>query len=433
RPPPTTPARVVTHSAADLAAAFVPPQATQAPATQPQTVQNPATGTVAYRVDIHGLNPMYPGAPSDYTFTPVPVNGFPQVVFGEPDGLFAGLPQARVSALTSSSAEVGPCVVAQVHNLQFPAQHELHNVTEAMAEAVRRITGELNPLIVPPEREYQWTNAQGRQPVPITWAILGISEEAVQRILSRSVWSSPRITIRVSAPVIAIGRFMFVLGGFAHDRNNSILNAVFGVFSGAGVLPQILDLVRTNPRFTNITPETAARAILASLEVRVSTLRNGNILAVIFCDPPTELFPRWRVWRNHVADLPYPSTLNSTGLIRRAAPCAGCHSADHAMHLCPFQDVPGWNAPAPGTHWAQPTPGQAPGQTGNNNNNQNPPPPPPPGGASSSRGRVHSSRRTNSSHNFNGYRRDFQGGGPGSGAGAGSGMGSGGGKGAAAC
>ncbi|OJT05924.1 hypothetical protein TRAPUB_3214 [Trametes pubescens] len=400
-PPETTaatPSRPQAQSAADLAASFTaPPNPIQIPTMVGQGVTTNQNANF-------GPHPANPGMGGGITFTPVPPGGFPEVIFPEPDGVFLGLPRERVNALTGDGPDEISAVALQVHNSGFPPPHEVHAITAAITATIRRITGELNPLVVPPEREWSAINDR-RAVAPVTWAVVGISPDSVRRILARSTWSSTTITIHVHEPAIRIGRFMLVVGGFAHDHNGSILNAVFTVFVGPVVLPALFALVQTNPRFANVAPEAAVRAILASLEVRVSTLQNGNLLAAVFCDSPTESIARWREWRDALAALPFPSPLNSTGFARRIAPCAGCHGYDHPTHLCPFQDVQGWNAPPPGSAWRQP--GLAQGTAGQ----QQPPPPPPPGGAMT-RNRSQTMRRNNSSSN-QGPKHDHSNGGPG--------------------
>lgn len=411
-PPPATPAaaRFQSQSASALAAMFIPPLAASTPsnAATPPNGQGPLANTATYLAAHNALNP---GLGGGYTFTDAPDGGFPEVLFAEPDGLFAGLPRDRINAICGG--DIGPAIILHVHNSTFPPQHDLRPLTSSIEGAIRQITGELNPLVVPPERE--WTPGGDRRVNPFAWMVLGISEESAALVLTRPVWSATEITMHVATPHVRINRFLFVLGGFAHDRNHSILNAVWAVFTGPVVLPTILRLVQTHPDHAASTPEEAARAILASLEVRVSTLQNGNIIAAVFCDPPTLSIARWREWRNTITNLPFPNPMNSTGFVRRPAPCAGCHGCDHPTHLCPFQDVPGWNAPPPGTTWGPPPAGQLQGPPAGP-----PPPHPPPGGGAVARSRSQGPRRTNSSNTFVPPRRDYRGGGDGKAGGSGS-------------
>lgn len=354
---------------------------------------------------------MNPGAIGGLAFTPTPVGGFPEVVRAEPDGLLQGLPFARVDAVLDSNRPFGPVVGFQVYNSALPSAHEVRPIMEAASTIFRHVTGEADVVVVAPERE-PTTIHDPRVPTPRTWIIACEDERSVDLALQRGVCSTPIGTILFYRPQVTIGRFMFIAGGFAHDRNGSVLQAIFAVFSGPIIFPIILDLVQSNSRFTSTTPEDAARAVLASLTVRVSTLQNGNLVAAVFCDSPTQSIPLWRDWRDRTASLPFPSPLNSTGTARRPVLCAGCHGADHLTHMCPFQHIPGWNAPAPGTVWRHPAPAQIQGGGG-----QQQPPPPPPAGGAASRGRSGAPRRTNS---FNGMRRDpHWGGGAGAGAGGG--------------
>ncbi|EIW62341.1 uncharacterized protein TRAVEDRAFT_45166 [Trametes versicolor FP-101664 SS1] len=403
-----TPPRVVSHSAAALAASFTPSQPIPIPAGPAQALGS-VVGTATYNA---AVNALLPSAASTLQFTSVPPGGFPTVYLADPDGLFRGMSPARGVALRGEAA----CFIARIHNLNSMTQQEARQATAAIATIVTHTTGESNPLVVAPERDTAVGPHARQGPNGISFGVLGISVESVRAMLHQSTWSTPIGTIHVSPAAIEVSPFMFVVGGFDHDHNGSILNAIFAVFSGPDVLPHIVQLVQTHPMYQNATPEEAARAILASLVVRVSTLQNGNLMAAVYCDPPTLSAARWVEWRARVAALPFPHPLNSTGHARRAPPCAACHGEDHPTHLCPFQYIPGWNAPPPGTTWAQP--GFAPTQGAP----QPPPPPPPPAGGAASRGRAHSGRRNANTPAFNGHRRDYQGGGDGraSGSGAGS-------------
>ncbi|OJT09201.1 hypothetical protein TRAPUB_14347 [Trametes pubescens] len=414
--PTTTPARVVSHSAAALAASFTPSQPIPIPAGPAQPT-GPVAGTATY---LAAQNPALPTAGGNFQFTPVPPGGFPTVWLADPDGLFTGLSPARGVALRGEEA----CFIARIYNLTHMTQHDLRQGAALVGNIVRHVTGETNVLVVPPQADWPITpNAPASRlhPHPLSFAVLGISVESVLRMLRQSTWSTLMGTIHVSRAAIGVTRFMFVAGGFAHDHNGSILNAVFAVFSGPVVFPLITQLVQTHPDYRDILVDDAARAILASLEVRVSTLQNGNISAAIFCDPPTLTPSRWVEWRATVAAVPFLHPLNSTGIARRSIPCAGCHGEDHPTHLCPFQDVPGWNAPPPGTDWAQP--GFGPGHGAPP---PPPPPPPPAGGRAAIRGRSNSSRRGAHPPAFNGHYRDYKGGGDGRGSGSGMGRGNGG-------
>ncbi|OJT09004.1 hypothetical protein TRAPUB_6188 [Trametes pubescens] len=322
-------------------------------------------------------------AAAEHVFTPVPLGGYPEVVLGDPEGLYAGLPRARAAAMQDDST--GPRLAICIWNSTLPNTGDVRPITNALASSIQAATGELDPLIVPPERQWEHVGAGPVQ--PRTWAVLGVSAESAQTLISRRVWSSQAITFFAYSPTNRVlPRFLGIIGGFSHNHNNSIYSAVLSTFRGSRILPAILQLVQTNrDDFEDVRPEAVARLILGSLQVRVSTLQNGNLIGAVFCTSPTRSVSRWREWRDLIVSLAYPSALNTTGSFRRQGLCAACHGSDHLTHLCPFSDVPGWNAPAAGTRWSHPSPGlllPAPGQGA-----PPPPGPPPAPGASSSRGR----------------------------------------------
>ncbi|KAH9848338.1 hypothetical protein C2E23DRAFT_708049, partial [Lenzites betulinus] len=273
-------------------------------------------------------------------YTPTPAGGFPDVVSNEPDTILRGLPGARIAAI--SDPATGESVAIQAYNIGFPSPRDLRPLSSAITEVIQGFTGELNFLLVPPEIEWAVPPERRLEP-PITWIGLGLSRGSIARLVDQRVISTSGVTLFLYRPTASVPRFLFLAGGFAHDHNNSVMHAIWNVFSGPRVLPGILNLAQSNPAYVGMRPEDVARAIIGSLEVRVTTLRNGNIIAAVFCDSPTSSPPRWREWRDSIARLPFPSPFNSTGFARRAGRCHGCHGADHPTYLCPFQDVPGWN------------------------------------------------------------------------------------------
>lgn len=397
-----TPARVVSHSAAALAASFA---VNAHPVPIPGVAQAQTANATTYRPVPGQLNH---GTIGGHLFTDLPEGGFPPIHRADPDGLFTGLTQARGVALREENA-----IIVTVHNLGFPPRQQVRPATRAIMSVIRQITGELNPLIVPPERD--WSAANPRQVDPPAFGVIGLTVEGALRVLARSTWSAPLITIHVASAAVAVTRFMFVISDFSHDHNGSILKSVFAVFSGPAVLPHILHHVQSHPNYADVHESVAASAILASLEVRVSTLDGGALSAAVFCDPPTMVPSRWAAWRARVASLPFNHPLNSTGVVRRLPPCEACGGEDHPTNQCPFQDVPGWNAPAPGTQWSQPgyeaPPDVAPTNAA--------PPPPPTVAHSAPRHRAHSARRGMGPNASAGHRRDQQGAGHGSSNGAG--------------
>ncbi|KAI9069622.1 hypothetical protein FKP32DRAFT_1671216 [Trametes sanguinea] len=272
-------------------------------------------------------------APQGYDWTPTPPGGFPAHDFPDPEHLTRGMAADRLQAL--GREDLDGIVLIEVHGVRNPTPAQTRQITDSLTAAISSITAESAFRVVPPE-----TNSSS------TWAIVRLSPRGVGTVVNRRAWASRPLTFYGYPPRLPIPRFLCVLGGFAHDRDGDILHTVWSTFNGPHILPSILNLVQSNPAYANMSPDEAANAVLSSLEVRVSCLDNGNILAAVYCDSPTASIPRWREWRDAIARVPFRSLFNSTAHARRPTLCDGCHGASHPTHLCPMQDVPGWVAPA---------------------------------------------------------------------------------------
>lgn len=195
--PQPTPARIVSHSAAALAASFTPSQPIPIPVIQPAP-QGPTVGTATY---LAATNAGLAGSIGSFQFTSAPPGGFPEVYLADPDGLFTGLTPARGVALREERA----CFIVRVHNLTNMNHFDVRQAVILITSIVRHVTGELNPLVVPPQPVPPVTPSAPR-PNPLSFAVLGITVESVLRMLRMSTWSTVMGTIHVSRPVIGVSR-----------------------------------------------------------------------------------------------------------------------------------------------------------------------------------------------------------------------------------
>ncbi|KAI0361602.1 hypothetical protein OH77DRAFT_1585680 [Trametes cingulata] len=308
---------------------------------------------VPYTSVLATLTPLTP-APASVgpVFTPPPVAGFELPVQPDPEQLLLGMPRARVAALWGEESDT--LALLHLWSVGYPRPAQIQLLTDALAAALYAITGDVDPFLIPPEQD--WTVPVAQRILPITWVVLRLSKAGTRKLLDGKVWSTPAITFFAYPRAIPIPRYLFTLSGFAHDRDSDIISTVWATITGAKALPATLALLQENPDYEDDTLEAAAEIVLSGLEVTVYRLQNGNLNAAVFCGSPTASVPRWREWRNLLANLPYTSNFNTTGFARRPALCDACHGADHPTHKCPYPDVPGWNAPAPGNGPTFPSP-----------------------------------------------------------------------------
>ncbi|EIW57010.1 uncharacterized protein TRAVEDRAFT_49819 [Trametes versicolor FP-101664 SS1] len=292
-----------------------------------------------------------PYAPQPLSFTPRPEEGWETIHRNDPEELIAGMCPERLRKLWEE--EAARTVLVEFFNIRYPAPHQVRKMTETLTTIIREATHETAFKIIPPEPAW---NADGsRRGEPSAWAVVRLTESGAQQLIERRVLSTPIGTVFTNARAPQIPSYLFTLGGFAHDEDGDIIHTVWETFNGPQILPAIIRLVRGNPAFANLSPEEAAGIILSSLEVQVSTLDNGNLVAAVFCDSPTASMSLWRQWRDEMLSIRFQSLFNSTATPRRLTRCVGCHSASHLTHLCPFPSVPGWNAPPAVVH-EQPNP-----------------------------------------------------------------------------
>lgn len=155
----------------------------------PMSPRGAITGPVTYTAarDIAHLTEQLP----QLAFSPIPDGGYPRVTFADPESILEGLPITRKATLRDP--RTGPFVIVTFWNSGFPSPADLHPMTEAVHEIVHAATGELDPLIVPPE--FDATADRRFIRAPFAWIVLGISEESAKILVERRVWSSVAATL----------------------------------------------------------------------------------------------------------------------------------------------------------------------------------------------------------------------------------------------
>ncbi|KAI9058605.1 hypothetical protein FKP32DRAFT_1680345 [Trametes sanguinea] len=281
-----------------------------------------------------------------YQFTPPPPGGFPHVLFPEHDSLLNGLSELRARAILDPLRNP---VLVQLWNVAYPSHADVANLTSAITGAVQSITGIYNFLVVPPEPI--WAAPGVPNSAPFTWAIFSLPPDAVHRLVDGRVWSAPAITFFAYPRPTGLPDHLFALNGFTNNFEDAILQAVQAVFYSPDAIADLIPLLQTNPDFQGRTINEAVRDFLHTLRVDSIDLRNGQFIATVATQPPSHDPDAWRDWRDRMANLPYPTGLSGTGVRRPPSLCAGCHSAAHPTHHCPFRLIPGWNAPPPGTRY----------------------------------------------------------------------------------
>lgn len=280
---------------------------------------------------------------------PMPTPGslvVPTIAIDDPEMFIRGLSDNWIRAIWMMSPAKQSLPI-YIYNYRFTDSVSFHRLAaKALRAAAISITGNQEVRAVPPEPKRE-DDVRGDE--ALLWALRGLTDGDVHALRSRPVWSFPGITFFVLPKDIGPGRWAFSLEGFLDDDTEAIRRAVQHVLLEADNIELIQKLTRRNPEFRNMSPEQRVQEILASVTVTTWTTSNENVIANVFIHPPTRITRLWRDWIGRLRNRRYGNYTNGTGTVRRLSHCLGCRSADQPTHLCPYQDLAGWNGPDAGS------------------------------------------------------------------------------------
>ncbi|KAH9851090.1 hypothetical protein C2E23DRAFT_860822 [Lenzites betulinus] len=314
--------------------------------TQPSTTQRDRGGSARPMTAEAGapphVTPTTPGA-DGYGFTPEPTEGFPSIHQAHPEGLIEDLALSRIDeAWKQREGTVLFVQIANVGHPDVPLRKPLHDEIYA---AIRHVTGKTDFVPIAPQPE--WVQPPRRAGAPKTWMVFGLDEEDVAELVRLKILSCVWITLFFYERKLVIPKYLFTLTGYTTNHDDDIVSSIRGAFLNDPIFSTIADLVLSHPGLQHLSQHEAAMRIATSVDVRVDQLGNGNMQAAVFCDSPTGSGESWKIWRGNLMKMPFHSRFNPTAVARRIELCLCCHSADHVTHKCPFQHIPGWNAPPP--------------------------------------------------------------------------------------
>lgn len=295
---------------------------------------------------LDALPTMIESASVDLDFpTPMPDNGWPPIERDDPEGILRGLSIPWMQAIWKIHEAKVPLI--EVFNQKYSTNAKLlRELTAAMKTAILKILPNSDPQIIPPEI------APGINPsnkhAPTVWAVRGLNEEQTKILTDGRIWAFKSITFMAYSRTPQIPKWVLSLEGFLENNQANIEATVDSVFYSPNVYNQIVAMARDSPDYAHLDPISAAREILNTLKVTVIALESSSIVANVYIDPPTRNIATWRAWVAELRKMRFGIYLTATAYPRPISWCAGCRSADHPAHLCPFPALPGWRGPQAG-------------------------------------------------------------------------------------
>ncbi|KAI0720601.1 hypothetical protein C8T65DRAFT_735925 [Cerioporus squamosus] len=278
------------------------------------------------------------------SFTIIPLSGSPPIHFDDPETLIKGLASERVHVIFRQPQ--GSLVLIKIFNGGTPRASNVKHQSDVLAESVTAATGAENFIVVPPAQACG--QELSLQDQPTTWIILRLEPEKARMLIEQRVWSSKKVSFLAFNRDLRFDRFIGRVGYYTHNVDGNIETSIRKTFEGPLILPSIKSLVASHPGIAPVNVDATVLRVLDSIRVEVVTYPNGNIVAKVYCDSPTQSIDSWRLWVAYVHTVPMWSDLNPTGSFLRPIRCAGCSAADHPTFSCPVALIPGWNGPTPG-------------------------------------------------------------------------------------
>ena len=229
---------------------------------------------------------------------------------------------------------------------QNSANHE--EIRELIFTAASEITKSVEVEVSAPIASEE---AKKERRFPTVFLIFNLSDDHVNLLLQRGVWSSPAITFRVLPFRPPCPNFMFSIGSISTHSVDTIFPIVQRVWDGPDTKIYITALINAVPEDKRGGVENAICLLMDSMWVeKLETKRAGETIAPhynIYTDSSGIAIDEvWIRLRNHLSARTYSATFQGTGKIKTPPfHCGVCHSADHPRGLCPFPDIPGWNGP----------------------------------------------------------------------------------------
>lgn len=186
---------------------------------------------------------------------------------------------------------------------------------------------------------------------PYSFLIYKLSNENVNTLLQRSVWSSTAITFRVVELHPPRPEFLFTLKDFTTRNDTSILNVVKATWQSTVAQNLINDIIDSYIEDDRPELRNDITAFLLSAYIKRLNFRSkGNIEMPrfnIYADsqfiPDDDL---WFLLRNTLVSLTYKSPMQGRGTPDiTPSTCGICHGIDHLTGMCEFPDMDGWNGP----------------------------------------------------------------------------------------
>ncbi|KAI0718609.1 hypothetical protein C8T65DRAFT_737251 [Cerioporus squamosus] len=260
-----------------------------------------------------------------------------EVYFDDPERLVSGQSVAWQREMWKDQT----VVIFTAYNYRYTTNGVVNrHVESAVTAMTTAITGESNFNVVPPDPDQQ--RILNPRDLPFTWGIRGLSAAGAARMTAVRVASSRGVSIITYPRRLGNPKWICSLVGFLRPDADVIRAAVMDALQTTRMREWLDRMTNTSRSLRKVPRGERVQLVLNSLEVRIADLDDGDFMANIYMDPPTDDMAEWREWVSELRAHRYNNFLNGSGVARRIYWCAGCRGVDHDTMKCQFPTMRGW-------------------------------------------------------------------------------------------
>ncbi|KAI0641797.1 hypothetical protein C8Q79DRAFT_929791 [Trametes meyenii] len=182
---------------------------------------------------------------------------------------------------------------------------------------------------------------------PFSFLVKGLFPRAVDCLVERRTWLTRDFAFFAHSAEGVLTRYVGAILGLTQDNVELAVRTVRQEFFRQPVYNSLKALAAENPRFRITDKDKAVQQIIASVSVTIRPVNDNDaaaLVAHVYMNPPTLSKTLWQEWLDGLRARPFSAHHPRLRWSTRRTSCAGCHSADHFDHQCPFLHIEGWGA-----------------------------------------------------------------------------------------
>ncbi|EIW61239.1 uncharacterized protein TRAVEDRAFT_44060 [Trametes versicolor FP-101664 SS1] len=315
------------HTARTLTASNAPPAAAPAQPTMPRVI-----GRAEYLRNAGILNVLSE-----------PEGGFPKKHAQSTRDLLRGLPESMADTWEGLSGKNHAILEVFMQERRSDKPY-----LDAVERVIRTTFGKIldsTRLTLLSATEGQ--DAAASKTLSLIWMLYNCTDAEMATLAQQFVWPTPDLTACVHTVFVCIPEHLLTYTGFKIPYDVTIKKGVTAAFLQNEPFRALVKLLKLeHGDRAGVDYAAMARAVVQGIRVKPYRVGKadgpGEIVASVYCDPPTTNAGAWYTWQCALFNTTVTTDLNETATPRTPVRCSVCHAGDHDERNCPFEEVEGW-------------------------------------------------------------------------------------------